>query len=125
MEVSNGVKNEGKAQAEFELALGKSKKVLASLTDKKNNLKQSITDTNESIENTQSDIEDLNGLLTDEKDYLAEIKPDCDWILGEFETRREKRGQEMEGLTEAKAMLSGAAPELLQRDSFLKQRKHA
>jgi hypothetical protein len=110
-EISNGVKNEKEAHGDFETALGKAKHVLKSLLEKKGNLKQSIIETNANIDEKQKDIDDLNGLLKDEKDYLAEIKPDCDWILAEFPGRREKRAEEMEGLVEAKSMLAGASAE--------------
>merc|ERR1719174_3034440 len=109
-EISNGIKNEGEAQGAFEAALGKSNAVLESLKEKKTNLDASIVETNQDIDDRQKDIEDLNKALTDEKDYLADIKPDCDWILEKFAERREKRTQEMDGLTDAKAMLSGADP---------------
>lgn len=121
-EISNGIKSESEAHGDFENALDKANGVLKSLLTKKGNLKQSIIETNQNIDEKQKDIEDLNGLLTDEKDYLAEIKPDCDWILEEFAGRREKRMQEMEGLVEAKAMLAGADPEgLIQTGAFLKK----
>jgi len=45
----------------------------------------------------------------------AEIKPDCDWILENFDERDKKREAEMNGLTEAKSYLAGAKPEFLQR----------
>jgi len=124
-EVTNGIKSESESHADFERAMTKSKTVLKALLEKKANLKQSIIETNNNIDEKQQDIKDLNDLLTEEKDYLAEIKPDCDWILSEFEDRRTRRRTEMEGLTQAKAMLSGADPEgfLLQKGAFLK--KHA
>merc|ERR1719420_277332 len=120
-EIANGIKNEGSSQAAFETALGKSKSVLKSLEEKKTNLKQSIVLTNKDIDDRNSDIDELNGLLDQEKEYLAEIKPDCDWILEKFAERREKRTMEMDGLVDAKAMLSGADSEgFIQKASFLK-----
>jgi len=120
-EISNGVKGEKEAHGDFEAAVKKAKGVLKSLLTKKSNLKQSIIETNDNIDEKQTDITDLNGLLKDEKDYLAEIKPDCDWILEEFAGRREKRTTEMEGLVDAKAMLVGADPGLIQTGAFLKR----
>merc|ERR1719161_1389542 len=72
-------------QAEIDRALCKSKSVLKALLEKKANLKQSIVETNDNIDEKGEDITDLNGLLSSEKSYLSEIKPDCDWILGEFQ----------------------------------------
>jgi len=123
-EITNGIKSEGDAHADFERAMSKSKSVLKSLLEKKSNLKQSIVETNSNIDEKNEDISDLNDLLTSEKDYLAEIKPDCDWILGEFQDRYERRRTEMDGLTNAKSMLAGADPSgplLLQKNTFLKK----
>jgi len=123
-EITNGIKSEGDAHADFERAMSKSKSVLKSLLEKKSNLKQSIVETNSNIDEKNEDISDLNDLLTSEKDYLAEIKPDCDWILGEFQDRYERRRTEMDGLTNAKSMLAGADPSgplLLQKSTFLKK----
>jgi len=46
---------------------------------------------------------------------LAEIHGDCDWLLTNFETRKEARAGEVESLTKASAVLSGADYSLLQR----------
>lgn len=126
-EITNGIKSESESHGEFEKAMGKSKSVLKALLDKKGNLKQSIIETNNIIDEKQQDISDLNDLLKGEKDYLAEIKPDCDWILSEFEDRYTRRRTEMDGLTNAKSMLSGADPSevsFLQKNVFL-QKQHA
>merc|ERR550537_35071 len=59
------------------------------------------------------------GLLTDAKtkteeektateEYLAEIKPNCEWIKGAFTLRANARDKEHKGLLEAKAILAGA-----------------
>merc|ERR1719428_2461060 len=112
-EVANGVKTEEETQAKFEEQMGEANKLLDDLKAKKTNLEQSISDTNTEIDEAEVLKEDLQGLLQDEKDYLASIKPDCDWVLGSFAERRAKRATEMEGLLEAKGMLAGASPGLL------------
>jgi septal ring factor EnvC (AmiA/AmiB activator) len=48
-------------------------------------------------------------------EYLAEVHGDCDWLLNNFETRKEARAGEIDSLTKAKAVLSGADYSLLQR----------
>merc|ERR1719456_1335742 len=49
-------------------------------------------------------------------EYLAEVHADCDWLLTNFETRKEARPGEVDALTKAKAVLSGADYDsLLQR----------
>ena len=42
-------------------------------------------------------------------EYLDRIAPNCDWIRGAFYTRLNRRKQEMEGLTDAKSLLSGGS----------------
>merc|ERR1719298_58165 len=113
-EISNGVKDEGETQAKFEEQLGEANTLLEELKAKKTNLEQAISDTNTEIDENEVKKEDLEGLLKDEKDYLASIKPDCDWILNSFTERRTKRAAEMEGLLQAKGMLAGASPAMMQ-----------
>merc|ERR1719337_508866 len=113
-EISNGVKSEGETQAAFEEQLGEANTLLEELKAKKTNLEQAISDTNTEIDENEVKKEDLQGLLKDEKDYLASIKPDCDWILNSFTERRTKRAAEMEGLLQAKGMLAGASPAMVQ-----------
>merc|ERR1719390_390496 len=113
-EISNGVKEEGETQAKFEEQLGEANTLLEELKAKKTNLEQAISDTNTEIDENEVKKEDLEGLLKDEKDYLAPIKPDCDWILNSFTERRTKRAAEMEGLLQAKGMLAGASPAMAQ-----------
>jgi septal ring factor EnvC (AmiA/AmiB activator) len=48
-------------------------------------------------------------------EYLAEVHGDCDWLLNNFQTRKEARAGEVESLTNAKAVLSGADYSLLER----------
>jgi len=48
-------------------------------------------------------------------EYLAEVHADCDWLLTNFETRKTARAGEVDALTKAKAVLSGADFSLLQR----------
>merc|ERR1719269_561100 len=47
--------------------------------------------------------------------YLADVHADCDWLLTNFETRKSARSGEIDALTKAKAVLSGADYSLLQK----------
>merc|ERR1719230_476414 len=113
-EISNGVKSEEETQAKFEEQMGNANKLLDDLRAKKTNLEQSISDTNTEIDESEVVKSDTQELLKEEKDYLASIKPDCDWILNSFTERREKRAIELEGLLEAKGMLAGASPAMVE-----------
>merc|ERR1719488_9743 len=46
--------------------------------------------------------------------FLADVHGDCDWLLTNFETRKSARAGEIDALTKAKAVLSGADYSLLQ-----------
>merc|ERR1719335_1649753 len=70
-EISNGVKAEEETQAKFEEQMGNANKLLDDLRAKKTNLEQAISDTNTEIDESEVVKEDTQGLLKEEKDYLA------------------------------------------------------
>merc|ERR1719498_2279493 len=48
------------------------------------------------------------------KEYIAQLHTECDWLLNNFETRKEARAAEIDALKNAKAVLSGADFSLVQ-----------
>merc|ERR1719506_1791856 len=46
--------------------------------------------------------------------YLSEVHGDCDWLLSNFEARKQARAGEVDALKKGKAVLSGADYSLLQ-----------
>merc|ERR1719313_442069 len=71
------------------------------------------------LDNLMAEADVQIGLLTEAKtkteeerdataEYLAEIKPNCEWIKGAFTLRANARDKEEKGLMEAKAILAGA-----------------
>merc|ERR1719373_646684 len=48
-------------------------------------------------------------------EYIKDLHLDCDWLLANFEARKDARAGEVESLKNAKAVLSGADYSLLQR----------
>lgn len=46
--------------------------------------------------------------LMDAKKMLHELHEDCDWLLQNYQTRKEARANEIDAMTKAKAVLSGA-----------------
>jgi hypothetical protein len=80
----------------------------------------------ETKEGTKADLESKLLKLEKEKkstlkeamatgESLADLHADCDWLLTNFETRKEARAGEVDALFKAKAVLSGADYSLLQR----------
>jgi len=55
--------------------------------------------------------------LMDTKKALAELHEECDWLLQNFETRKEARANEIDAMKKAKAVLSGADYSLLQTEA--------
>merc|ERR1719272_1733605 len=47
--------------------------------------------------------------------FLADVHADCDWLLSNFEARKQARAGEIDALTKGKAVLSGADFSLLQK----------
>merc|ERR1719446_1431101 len=107
-EVANGIKNEEEAQTQFAAAKEAAEKLIASLEEKKTNLSEAKADTDTKIGNAETLKEDTQGLLDGKNEELATMKPNCDWILKNFEIRRDRRKSEMEGLMDAQSLLSGS-----------------
>ena len=60
---------------------------------------------------------------TESEEYIAKLHGDCDFLIENFDVRKEARASEIDALTKAKAVLSGADYSLLQTSAFL-QRRH-
>merc|ERR1719426_388573 len=52
--------------------------------------------------------------LTATKQYESQLHSECDWLIQNFDLRKSMRGEEMDNLKQAKAVLSGADFSLLQ-----------
>merc|ERR1719313_3220007 len=79
------------------------------LTDKKENLEDSIASMGDDKKHEKKDMDGNNADRDDELKYQGKIKPDCDWIIGAFTKRADARAAEMAGLTSAKEYLAGMA----------------
>jgi len=115
-EIKNGLKEEEEAQLDFEDNMAAAKKLVKDLRKKKTNLKEQIAEHDEDKTDEEADKKGNNKDLDDEEEYKEEIKPDCDWMLENFDERDKRREAEMNGLVEAKQFLAGYQPpaELLQ-----------
>jgi len=51
------------------------------------------------------------------KQYIADLHADCDWLISNYETRKEARTNEIDALKKATAVLSGADYSLVQTSS--------
>jgi len=112
-EVKNGVSDEVAGQIEYEKALATAQKLRKELVGKKVNLETAIAKRNKEKtdegKDMKSNIADKDAKLK----YKGEIKPDCDWIIKNFNARADARDAEMNGLEGAKEFLAGKAPSAL------------
>merc|ERR1719198_26056 len=110
-EIAAAVKEEEEAQAEFEESKAASEALLNELAVKSTELEEAIAGENREVNTQNKERADQDKQLKEEQDYLWSIKPDCEYIYKAFDTRREKRAQEIDGLLQSKAMLMGAEEE--------------
>merc|ERR1719265_855630 len=107
-EIKNGIKNEEESQTSYAAQRGAAEKLIASLEEKKTNLEEAKADAYTKICDAETLQEDTEALLFGREEELAAMKPNCDWILKNFEIRRDRRKSEMEGLMDAQSLLSGS-----------------
>jgi hypothetical protein len=121
-EIKTARGEEAAAEAEYDKQNGElrdtmdaMKKTVTALKAEEADLDGKIADTDAEIDNHKEQSENTDA-------ESEALKPSCDWVKETFDSRREKRKAELDGLQEAKAILAGARPaELLQsqRPNFL------
>jgi hypothetical protein len=114
-EIKTALAANAKDQAAYEEERGDLKKTLGAQEKTENTLNGEDADTASDIADTEGEIsnhEEMKGNTLNERDAL---KPSCQWVKDHFETRRDARKTEIEGLQEAKSILAGAPASFLQR----------
>merc|ERR1719240_566444 len=90
----------------------------------------------EQKEAAKADLEDTIVKTTDKKaaeeaelmatkQYISDLHAECDWLISNFDERKEKRASEVDALKKAKAVLSGADYSLVQVAHKAALRRHA
>jgi len=102
-------KSESEAQTAYETMVADTNAAVAELqaavvtkTETKAKEDKELVETQEALENTVTDLEDLDK-------YKAGLHEDCDYLLKNFQIRQESRQAEIEAMQQAKQILSGAA----------------
>lgn len=108
-EIKNAMTAEEKAQAAFEEALATAEALQKDLEKKVVTLDDQIAKKTEDLSDEENDLSNNKADLEKELDYKKEIEPDCEFIINTFGSRAKMRTAELDGLTEAKEFLSGAA----------------
>jgi len=109
-EVSLATKAEAKAAVDFATLTVTSNAQHAAYDAEVVSLDDAISATDADINKHKDTKTDTEAELQATVDYLERIKPNCDWILGAFDSRQSNRRAEAKGLNEAKSVLAGAAP---------------
>jgi predicted nucleic acid-binding Zn-ribbon protein len=79
-------------------------------------------DTEAALINSGGEKKDTTAEAMANAEYMHNLHQECDWLMSNFQTRKEARAGEVESLRNAKAVLSGADFSLVQtkRHSFLR-----
>jgi chromosome segregation ATPase len=97
------------AQKDYETLMSTSQqsreKMASSITGKES----SSADWQEKIENAKTDQASTTDALAKLNELIAGLHADCDFLVANFDARKEARTNEVEGLKNAKAVLSGAS----------------
>jgi hypothetical protein len=107
-EMKTARKDDDEAEAGYLKSLSALKATFRADEASKVELEKELSDTEQAI----ADIEEAKGAsaadLAEEEKLEASINKDCAWVESHFDSRREKRKAEIEGLQEAKNFLAGA-----------------
>merc|ERR1719514_1367 len=98
---------EAEGMAAYRELIEESKETIAALKKKINAMKTQIADTEYQKEEDSTEWKEKDQQKKATDAYIAEIKPNCDWIKDNFKPRAEARKTEMDGLDTAKGQLAG------------------
>jgi len=125
LEIQQMKLEEKDAQEEYEIMVNEAADKRAADTlsiDQKEAQKADLEDTIVKTEDKKA-AEEAELMAT--KQYIAELHAECDWLLSNFDERKEKRANEIDALKKAKAVLSGADYSLVQVTHKAALRRHA
>jgi len=106
-EMKEGRADEASAQAEYEKQSGSLQASLDAQTETKVNLEKERADLGEKMSGAEKFKNERKSDLDSQKGMKQALNTDCSWVETNFDSRRQKRKTEMDGLVEAKSFLSG------------------
>jgi len=116
-ELQSSAVEETHAQSEYESLMGDSAEKRAQdskiITEKEFMKAELESELEASKEGKLSTTKELIGTA----EYISGLHKECDWLLKNFDVRKEARAGEVDALGKAKAVLSGADFSLVQRSS--------
>jgi hypothetical protein len=116
-------KEEGDALAAYRALLKESQESMDAMEQKCVDLKSGVATLAKEISDTQAVYDDKQASKKATDEYLADMKDNCDWIMAEFNNRKQARKDELAGLDDAKAALAGMkGPALVTKDRVMSKR---
>jgi hypothetical protein len=107
-EMKVATEEENAAQKSYETLRFESVGAIKAMQKKKSTLMQQEAALDVHIANAEKVHYDTEDSKNSTEDYVADLKPNCDWVSSTFDTRKEQRDSEIEGLLSAKSILNGA-----------------
>jgi hypothetical protein len=106
-EIKEGQADEAKAQAEYMKQSGALADARAAQKATRVSLEKEIAGLSDNLADAEKHKADKNADLKAEEDMKESLETDCKWVQTHFESRRDARKKEMDGLVEAKNFLAG------------------
>jgi chromosome segregation ATPase len=102
------ITGEYQAQADYEKMVKDSNKLVADLSDAVNAKTKATSQAQIDSSQANTDLDMANSELESLAAYEADLHHQCDFVLKNFDIRQKARLQEMEAISQAKAILSGS-----------------
>merc|ERR1719190_350569 len=112
-EIAETETNEKESQSEYETFMSDSAAKRAADTKSIAMKEAAKADLNASIEKMTSEKKATMTEAMATAEYIKDLHLDCDWLLANFQARKDARAGEVESLKNAKSVLSGASYSLL------------
>jgi len=124
MEIKTAREAEAKAQGEYVSQNADLASTMKAQQATELSLDGEKADLNMKISDTEGEIDNHNDMKVSTNAARDKLKPSCAWVEEHFESRRDARKKEIEGLQEAKGILAGASTdEFIQQPEFLQRQK--
>jgi len=106
-EINAAKKDDAASQAQYEKERGALQETLDAQVALKLAKEKELSEVESKIADTEAHKDAKAADLSAERDLEASLLSDCTWVKTHFESRRDKRKAEMDGLVEAKSYLAG------------------
>lgn len=107
-EMTVGTAEEKDAQADYETLMKESAQKRADDSKTLEDKQSEKADTEAALQGHQGDKASNDADLMDTNKYISSLHAECDWLIENFEARKEARAGEVDALGKAKAVLNGA-----------------